>query len=87
MDATELIPILQRLSEGEKRSLLDFLKAELEPNKSASDSSVFIHPQQGQFGETLEAFRHQHKIAELEIDVDAIFGDIREKSSGREVIW
>ncbi|KYC35767.1 hypothetical protein WA1_08175 [Scytonema hofmannii PCC 7110] len=39
----------------------------------------------GKFGNSLEEFRRQHNIAELDIDIDAIFGDVRDKSSGREV--
>ncbi|AFY35393.1 hypothetical protein [Calothrix sp. PCC 7507] len=44
-----------------------------------------INQEQGKFGDNLEEFRRQHNIAELDIDVDAIFGDVRDKSPGREV--
>jgi len=46
-----------------------------------------INNQKGYFGENLEEFRRQHKIAELDIDVDAIFADVRDKTTGREVNW
>jgi hypothetical protein len=42
----------------------------------------------GYFGEDLEEFRRKHNIAELDLDIDAIFGDVRDKSPGREVnVW
>lgn len=44
-----------------------------------------INHEKGKFGDNLEEYRHQHNIAELDIDVDAIFGDVRDKSPGREV--
>ncbi|MEC4818408.1 MAG: hypothetical protein SAK29_34825 [Scytonema sp. PMC 1069.18] len=44
-----------------------------------------INHKKGKFGDNLEEFRHRHNIAELDIDVDAIFEDIRDKSPGREV--
>ncbi len=46
-----------------------------------------ITKSQGKFGEGLEEFRRQHRIAELEIDVDEIFADIRDRTPGREVTW
>jgi hypothetical protein len=44
-----------------------------------------INPDKGKFGDNLEEFRLRYNIAELDIDVDAIFGDVRDKSPGREV--
>ncbi len=44
-----------------------------------------INHDKGKFGDNLEEFRCQHNIAELDIDIDAIFGDVRDKSPGREV--
>ncbi|MBO3463939.1 hypothetical protein G7B40_029615 [Aetokthonos hydrillicola Thurmond2011] len=44
-----------------------------------------INYEKGKFGDNLEEFRRKHNIAELDIDVDAIFGDVRDKSPGREV--
>lgn len=44
-----------------------------------------INPKKGKFGDKLEQFRRQHDIAELDIDIDAIFGDVRDKSPGREM--
>lgn len=81
MSVAELIPLLQSLSDVEKRSLLEFLKAELEQTQIGPASSALIDPQQSQFGETLEDFRCQHQVSDLEIDVDTIFGNVREQSS------
>jgi len=44
-----------------------------------------INQDKGKFGGNLEEFRLRYNIAELDIDVDAIFGDVRDKSPGREV--
>jgi hypothetical protein len=44
-----------------------------------------INQDKGKFGENLEEFRLRYNIAELDIDIDAIFGDVRDKSPGREV--
>jgi hypothetical protein len=44
-----------------------------------------INPDKGKFGDNLEEFRLRYNIAELDIDVDDIFGDVRDKSPGREV--
>ena len=41
--------------------------------------------EKGKFGDNLEELRRKHNIAELDIDVDAIFGDVRDKSPAREV--
>ncbi|NEQ68153.1 MAG: hypothetical protein F6K21_22140 [Symploca sp. SIO2D2] len=38
------------------------------------------------FGKGLEEFRQANNIEELELDIDDIFKDVRDKSSGREVI-
>lgn len=46
-----------------------------------------INKQKGYFGENLEEFRRQNNIAELDIDVDAIFADVRDKTTGSEVNW
>lgn len=49
---------------------------------------VSIADKQHKFGDNLEEFRRRHDIAELDIDVDTIFGEIRDKSPGREVnLW
>lgn len=44
-----------------------------------------INQDKSKFGGNLEEFRLRYNIAELDIDVDAIFGDVRDKSPGREV--
>ncbi|MEQ8975245.1 MAG: hypothetical protein RIE73_33280 [Coleofasciculus sp. C1-SOL-03] len=44
-----------------------------------------INQDKGKFGDNLEEFRLRYNIAELDIDVDDIFGDVRDKSPGREV--
>jgi len=44
-----------------------------------------INQEKGKFGDNLEEFRRRHNIAELDVDVDAIFGDVRDKFPGREV--
>ncbi|MEQ8963188.1 MAG: hypothetical protein RLP02_35665 [Coleofasciculus sp. C2-GNP5-27] len=46
---------------------------------------TLINQDKGKFGDKLEEFRLRYSIAELDIDVDAIFGDVRDKSPGREV--
>lgn len=46
-----------------------------------------INQKKGNFGENLEEFRREYNIAELDIDVDAIFAGVRDKTTGREVNW
>lgn len=38
------------------------------------------------FGKSLEKFRQEMRIEELEINPDEIFGNVRDRSPGREVI-
>ena len=45
-----------------------------------------VSQQKDKFGDSLEDFRSKYKIAELELDIDAIFTDVRDKSLGREVV-
>jgi len=42
--------------------------------------------EQGKFGDSLEDFRRRYNIAELDLDIDDIFTDVRDKSLGREVV-
>lgn len=44
MSVSELLPILQKLSDAEKLRILEFLKADLDRASSSSDSSDSIHP-------------------------------------------
>ncbi|NEP59303.1 MAG: hypothetical protein F6K31_20185 [Symploca sp. SIO2G7] len=44
------------------------------------------HSDIANFGEGLEEFRRANNIEELELDIEEIFKDIRDQSSGREVI-
>jgi len=43
-----------------------------------------INNEKDKFGGNLEEFRRQHNIAELDIDVDAIFGDVRVEEGRRQ---
>jgi len=42
--------------------------------------------EKGKFGDSLEDFRSRYNIAELDLDIDAIFTDVRNQSLGREVV-
>ncbi|NET56874.1 MAG: hypothetical protein F6K47_12135 [Symploca sp. SIO2E6] len=45
-----------------------------------------ISQEKGKFGDSLEDFRSKYNIAELDLDIEAIFTDVRNKSLGREVV-
>ncbi|MEL7476758.1 MAG: type II toxin-antitoxin system Phd/YefM family antitoxin [Cyanobacteria bacterium J06555_12] len=50
----------------------------------SQDDYQRLKSKQTEFGEDLEAFREAHRIAELDIEPEQIFGD-RDRTPGREV--
>ncbi len=39
------------------------------------------------FWEAYLTFREQHNLAELDLDIDTIFADVRDRSLGRDIDW
>ena len=50
----------------------------------SQDEYQRLKSKQAEFGDDLEAFRKAHRIEELDIEPEQIFGD-RDRTSGREV--
>jgi len=53
----------------------------------STDEYERLQQRKGNFWEAYLAFRKEHDLANLDLDVDAIFADVRDRSPGRDESW
>ena len=83
--AIELVDQLPQEMLSEAVGILESLRLKAEEPKGVSVEES--QPKPGNLWEAMVEWREEYAVEELDIDPDEIWGDVRERSPGREFSW